>query len=156
MRTILQQIYTTFFEQSILADNIGVFVADNGGTLTESDYPDRGVKVMKNKNVGGTGGFVRCLLEALEDPNKEWTHILFLDDDIRLEPESIYRTYMLYSFIRPNFRCSILGGSLMRMDYPYIQHAKGERWMFDHVEFGRNGFIFFVKKILLSMSWKKM
>ena len=28
----------------------------------------------------------------------------------------------------------------MRMDYPYIQHAKGERWMFDHVEFGRNGF----------------
>ena len=90
---------TTFFEQSILADNIGVFVADNGGTLTESDYPDRGVKVMKNKNVGGTGGFVRCLLEALEDPDKEWTHILFLDDDIRLEPESIYRTYMLYSFI---------------------------------------------------------
>ena len=89
MRTILQQIYTTFFEQSILADNIGVFVADNGGTLTESDYPDRGVKVMKNKNVGGTGGFVRCLLEALEDPNKEWTHILFLDDDIRLEPERI-------------------------------------------------------------------
>ena len=140
VRTILQQIYTTFFEQSILADNIGVFVADNGGTLTESDYPDRGVKVMKNKNVGGTGGFVRCLLEALEDPNKEWTHILFLYDDIRLEPESIYRTYMLYSFIRPNFRCSILGGSLMRMDYPYIQHAKGERWMFDHVEFGRNGF----------------
>lgn len=53
VRTILQQIYTTFFEQSILADNIGVFVADNGGTLTESDYPDRGVKVMKNKNVGG-------------------------------------------------------------------------------------------------------
>ena len=45
--------------------------------------------VIEQDNFGGAGGFTRGLLAALEDPSL--THCALLDDDIRLEPDTILR-----------------------------------------------------------------
>ena len=47
------------------------------------------LRVVEQGNFGGAGGFGRGLLEALDDP--AITHVAFIDDDVRLEPESLFR-----------------------------------------------------------------
>ncbi len=45
--------------------------------------------IIEQNNFGGAGGFTRGLLATLEDP--ALTHCALLDDDIRLEPDTILR-----------------------------------------------------------------
>ncbi len=45
--------------------------------------------IIEQGNFGGAGGFTRGLLATLEDPSL--THCALLDDDIRLEPDTILR-----------------------------------------------------------------
>jgi len=40
------------------------------------------VQLIPNKNVGGSGGFARGLVEALQE--NTYSHFLFMDDDIEL------------------------------------------------------------------------
>jgi len=54
------------------------------------------VQLIPNKNVGGSGGFARGLVEALQ----EYLPILFMDDDIELDSESIYRLFSLYEYAK--------------------------------------------------------
>ncbi|OKL42286.1 hypothetical protein A3843_00940 [Pseudovibrio exalbescens] len=65
-----------------------LLVVDNGGD-TDS-IPFSSGKVIKNKNYGGAGGFMRGLLEVAE--NKLSSHVLFMDDDAVFHPENIRRT----------------------------------------------------------------
>lgn len=120
-------------------DSFGIFVSDNGGTLSPSDFASKGVYLFRNKNVGGSGGFARCMLEAQRDKQSNWTHMIFMDDDIRLEPEVIYRTYQLFAHSSQRYAGAMLGGSLLRNDFPSIQHAKGECWDVNYVQFVKNG-----------------
>jgi len=50
------------------------------------------VQLIPNKNVGGSGGFARGLVEALQE--NTYSHFLFMDDDIELDSESIYRLFL--------------------------------------------------------------
>jgi len=59
-----------------------------GGRLTVHDQP----------NLGGSGGYSRVMYEALK--NTDCEQILFMDDDIRVEPDSILRTLALNRFAR--------------------------------------------------------
>ena len=47
------------------------------------------LRVIEQANLGGAGGFGRGMLEALDDSTT--THICLLDDDVRVEPESLRR-----------------------------------------------------------------
>ncbi len=47
------------------------------------------LRVVEQGNLGGAGGFGRGVLEAMDDA--ACTHIALLDDDVRLEPESLAR-----------------------------------------------------------------
>ena len=47
------------------------------------------IRIIEQANFGGAGGFGRGLLAALDDP--EATHAVLLDDDIRIEPDSLLR-----------------------------------------------------------------
>lgn len=123
----------------VQTDRFGIFVSDNGGTLSMSDFREKGVHLFQNKNAGGSGGFARCMLEAQRDINTNWTHMIFMDDDIRLEPEIIYRSYQLFMHACPKYENAMLGGSLLRNDFPSVQHAKGECWDVDSVQFVKNG-----------------
>lgn len=128
-------------ESSPLYQRLYVYVSDNGNTLPLSELSDEYVHVMANKNAGGAGGFGRCMLEAYNAKDKyNFTHILLMDDDIVLEPESILRTYAILAYAKSYYSDAMLGGALLRMDVPYLQHANGEMWQGGRIGFTKRGY----------------
>ncbi len=84
------------------------FVVDNGRTLSQSDFPSARVTLLPNRNVGGSGGFTKGLIEAVQ--SGLYTHYLFMDDDIELDSEVIYKLFPLYEYGKQDF--AIAGGML--------------------------------------------
>ena len=66
------------------------------------------LRVVEQGNFGGAGGFGRGLLETLDDPDV--THACLLDDDVRLEPESLAR---MAAFFGLATRDLLLGGHML-------------------------------------------
>ena len=78
-----------------LKDSLELFCVDNGGTLKE--VPP-GVRLIRNRNYGGSGGYARGMLEALRPAEKDSdhtgarpTHFWLMDDDIRFDPSVLHR-----------------------------------------------------------------
>ena len=89
-------------QDSFLQDKkFKIFVVDNGKTLNESEFSDYRVQLISNRNVGGSGGFSKGLIEALQEG--VYTHFLFMDDDIELDSEVIYRLFSLYEYAQQDF-----------------------------------------------------
>ncbi|MDF5728056.1 MAG: glycosyltransferase [Rhizonema sp. PD38] len=110
---------STILKDKFLQDKkYQVFVVDNGKTLNEDDFEQQRVQLIPNRNVGGSGGFTYGLIQALQgDVN---THFLFMDDDIELESESLYRLFSLYEYAKVDFAVS---GSMLDL---YKKHILSE------------------------------
>ncbi len=96
-----------------------IFVVDNGKTLSSNDFLDPRIQLIPNSNVGGSGGFTRGLIEALQE---SYSHFLFMDDDIELESESIYRLFALYEYARFDFA---LAGSMLDLYKKHVLYEAG-------------------------------
>lgn len=110
---------TQFIENSDM--NVQLIVVDNSQNITEEE--GAGAKVISNKNLGGSGGFMRGLL-YLKDNG--FSHCLFMDDDASCEMDSIARAYYMMSFAKEN-NLAIAGG-LMDEAEPYILTEKGAQY----------------------------
>jgi galactofuranosylgalactofuranosylrhamnosyl-N-acetylglucosaminyl-diphospho-decaprenol beta-1,5/1,6-galactofuranosyltransferase len=109
-------------QQTILAEMKGVelFVIDNGRTL---GHEEKGrLHILPNRNYGGSGGFTRGIMEASK---RGFTHVLLMDDDIRFEPETIYRTIQLFKVAKPQKRPLMIGGAMLVEDRPTMQFESG-------------------------------
>ena len=106
---------------SEMADHFQMIVVDNGQTLVPADLEDSHVHVFPNINVGGAGGFARGMIESLK-LEKRPTHLLIMDDDVLILPESIKRTYVLLSLLRPEYWDHYISGAMLRMEEKTIQH----------------------------------
>ena len=110
-------------------ENLEVFIIDNAKTLNKSDFQNQHIHLFANQNVGGAGGFTRGLLEIKErEKLLNITHALLMDDDIVIEPESIFRTWTLLSVIKDEFEDAFIGGAMLRLDRQYIQTESGAVW----------------------------
>lgn len=98
-----------------------VHVVDNGRTLDAEKESSWHMTVHPNKNVGGSGGYARGMIEALHNDPKA-THVLLMDDDIQVLPESIKRTYRLLTLLKPEHNDDIISGAMMLYESPNIQH----------------------------------
>lgn len=96
-----------------------VFVIDNAQTLA----PDTGEHIIPNRNLGGAGGFARGMYEIARLP--EFTHILLMDDDVKVHPETVYRVQTLYQTLKPEYADYLIGGAMFRLDLPQIQVEAG-------------------------------
>lgn len=96
-------------------------IVDNGRTLTEQTSYEQSIRIFHNKNVGGAGGFARGMIESLRQPIKP-THILLMDDDVNVSPESFKRIYKLLSILRPEYDDYFISGAMLNMDAANIQH----------------------------------
>ncbi len=116
-----------------------IYVVDNGFDFEPVDSPF--LHIFRNaKNTGGSGGFQRGLEEARKS-DIEFTHIIFMDDDVRFETKSFY---ILYDYLlqatasdwdRP------IAGRMLCMDRPNIQYTAAEIWnagKIQHVEYMRD------------------
>jgi galactofuranosylgalactofuranosylrhamnosyl-N-acetylglucosaminyl-diphospho-decaprenol beta-1,5/1,6-galactofuranosyltransferase len=54
------------------------------------------LQIITQPNLGGSGGFSRAMAETLERPESEFVQLL--DDDVRLEPESVRRSIVFGRF----------------------------------------------------------
>ncbi|WP_445361569.1 glycosyltransferase family 2 protein [Microbulbifer sp. EKSA005] len=99
---------------------IDLLVIDNGRTLGKIETPS--VRVIPNRNYGGSGGFARGILEA-SNFNSAYSHIVLCDDDVELEPSIFTRLQVFYSYCT-NDSLGV-SGSMLRLDKRNIQHENG-------------------------------
>ncbi|WP_049061321.1 glycosyltransferase family 2 protein [Klebsiella aerogenes] len=112
------------FEENLFSDIVGqskfhVYVIDNGCNLDLEPRPN--VTYIKNKNMGGAGGFTRGLFEVKKN-NKE-TYCIFMDDDASCEIESINRAYWFMCFSKKDEQ--MIAGSMLYEDKPQTVYEAG-------------------------------
>ena len=109
--------------------HLQVIVVDNARNLQPSIPASAPVRVLPNPNLGGAGGFARGLIEFREGG---WsTHVVFMDDDISLEPESIVRTISLLSYADSPDLC--VHGAMISEEQPWMQFEAGSAYEFRSV-----------------------
>lgn len=116
-------------EDSPLHDNLEVYVADNGNSLNYVELCSENMYIYPNKNLGGAGGFGRCMFEIYNHKHeKGFTHILLMDDDVVISPESIYRTFSFLQLIKDEYKDAFLGGAMLRLDDRFKQSEAANYW----------------------------
>lgn len=124
--TFKKEAYVTKTVDAITKDNLlqnknfKVFIVDNGKTLKHSDFEDSRVTLVPNRNVGGSGGFTKGLIEALQEG--VYTHFLFMDDDIDLDSEVIYKLFPLYEYGKQDFA---IAGSMLDLYRKHVLYEAG-------------------------------
>lgn len=112
-----------------LYGHLQVYISDNGKTLDQQKLNSDFVHIVGNKNVGGSGGFTRGLIEIMHHLSRyPATHALMMDDDIIIEPEALFRTYMLLRTRKPEYRELFIGGAMLRLDDQAAQVEAGASW----------------------------
>lgn len=103
-----------------IAGNFEMFVVDNGRTLDAGALSCEGITILPNPNVGGAGGFARGMMEALAS-DKKFTHVLLMDDDVRVSPESFKRTFNLLSLANGKYKNAFINGAMLSAQEQNIQ-----------------------------------
>lgn len=117
-----------------LSKHLKVVIVDNAQTLDPDNMKGKNIHVFKNKNVGGSGGFTRGLIECISNSElKETTHVLMMDDDVIIQPESIFRTYKVISLLKPKYLNAFVGGAMLRTDKQWLQTEAGGSWNSGHL-----------------------
>lgn len=98
-----------------------VHVIDNGQSLEPEKYNCDRLTVHPNKNVGGSGGFARGMLEAM-DQEPRATHVLLMDDDVIILPESLKRTYTLLTLLKSEYQGHFIAGSMLALEDMCVMH----------------------------------
>ncbi len=109
--------------------HLQVVVVDNARNLEPQLPASAPVRVLPNPNLGGAGGFARGLIEFRD---KGWsTHVVFMDDDISLEPESIVRAISLFAYAASPDLC--IHGAMLSEEQPWMQFEAGSTYDFKAV-----------------------
>lgn len=98
-----------------IANHLTMHVIDNGSTLPAAELSDEHVTVTPNENVGGAGGFARGMIESLEQSTPA-THVLLMDDDVEVSPESILRTYNLLRIVNDEYSEAFVSGAMLNIE----------------------------------------
>src|SRR5262245_2904679 len=114
-----------------LVDNvIGAVIVSDQGAKKAVDHPGfaaaaaplgNRLSLHNQPNLGGSGGYSRVRYEALK--NTDCEQILFMDDDIRVEPDSILRALAMNRFAKTP---TLVGGQMLNLQEPSHLHVMGE------------------------------
>ncbi len=109
--------------------HLDMFISDNGRTLDVKAMQTDRVHIFPNRNVGGAGGFTRGMIEILDMlPERPFTHVLVMDDDVLINTDAILRTYRLLQFLKPECLGKTVAGAMLRLDNRSLQHECGGWW----------------------------
>lgn len=126
-----------FNKKSYLYSKLDVYVSDNGQTLDVNNLQSDNIHIFPNKNLGGSGGFTRCIIEALTS-KKGYSHIILMDDDILLDTHVIEKTFVFLSMLKAEYRDIMIGGSMLILNEKYRQ--------FENAALYRKGMLKFYQK----------
>ncbi|MEG3755097.1 hypothetical protein [Psychromonas arctica] len=100
---------------------IDIIVVDNSQSLELPEYPS--TFILKNENLGGSGGFTRGMLFAKD---ADYSHVILMDDDASCEVESIFRTRMLFQYSTQDKLA--VSGALLDEEYSYSVWENGAKF----------------------------
>ena len=115
-------------DEAVLGVLTRVFVVDQGSVKVRDHHEfaaatarlgDRLV-VIDQDNLGGSGGFARGMIEAL---GTDVEHVLLMDDDVLLEPDSVLRAH---AFASAASSPVIVGAQMLNLQARSRLHAMGE------------------------------
>lgn len=126
---------------SELYGKVHIFISDNAGTIQKDEISHPLIHLFHNDNSGGSGGFTRGLTEIIKTQEEEkFSYIIFMDDDIEIEAETLLRTYRLLCVLKDEYKDYFLAGAMLRLDNPMIQHENGALWNGGRCHFINRGF----------------
>ncbi|QTX05283.1 glycosyltransferase [Agromyces archimandritae] len=114
---LLEELSTVF-----LVDQGTQTVADESGFEEAAAALGDKLTVIRQPNLGGSGGFSRAMAESLERPDAGY--VMLLDDDVAVEPESILRALR---FARACAKPTIVGGHMFDLNHRSVLHGFAER-----------------------------
>lgn len=105
-----------------------VYVVDQGTETLESrdgfarvqDSLGAKLRYRRQPNLGGAGGFTRGLYEVAEAPHTEHANVLFMDDDILLEPDTVNR---MTAFVNRATEPVIVGAQMLYLLHPTLVYS---------------------------------
>ncbi|MFE6971734.1 glycosyltransferase [Isoptericola sp. NPDC057653] len=113
-----------------LAEAVGTVLVVDQGSRRVVDHPgyaevaaalgDR-LTVIEQRNLGGSGGFSRGMLEALDRPAAD--AVLILDDDVEVEPEALLRAVRFHRAARTPV---VVGGHMLDLHRPTVLNSFSE------------------------------
>lgn len=127
-----------FNEGSSFYGGLHIFIVDNASEISLDE--NESVHLIYNKNNGGAGGFQRGL-EEIRKYDNEFTHVIFMDDDVEFD---ISAFYILYNFLQKADDDSFsrpIAGRMFDIDNPSIQWTAAEKWNggnIEHIQFLRD------------------
>lgn len=115
-----------------------IFVTDNGSEI--SVVNDEFLHIVHNRNNGGSGGFQRGL-EEIRKSGIEFSHVIFMDDDVKFEDDLFYILYDFLCNVSDEYKDNPVAGRMLCMDKPDIQYTAAEVWNsgdIRHIEYMRD------------------
>ena len=99
-------------EKEEWGDYFHLTVVDNGRTLSGSVCAGNpAITLIPNGNVGGAGGFAAGMIHAVESG---WaTHVLLMDDDVTVCPESFKRSLRLLEYASDEYATATIAGAML-------------------------------------------
>lgn len=125
-------------KSSVYYGKMNIFVVDNASELPPFD--NEKVHIFHNRNTGGSGGFQRGIEEIRKYP-EEFSHVIFMDDDVEFKMEAFYILFDFLSTVDEQFAENPVAGRMMCLDRPNIQYTAAEVWNggdIEHIERMRN------------------
>jgi galactofuranosylgalactofuranosylrhamnosyl-N-acetylglucosaminyl-diphospho-decaprenol beta-1,5/1,6-galactofuranosyltransferase len=118
-------------DPAVLARVGSVYVVDQGTDTLESRdgfaplQQELGsvLHYIRQPNLGGAGGFTRGIYEALRHDPAQGQELLLMDDDIRLEPDTVLRMTALAA---RTDRPTLVGGQMLKLLHPERLHVGAE------------------------------
>jgi galactofuranosylgalactofuranosylrhamnosyl-N-acetylglucosaminyl-diphospho-decaprenol beta-1,5/1,6-galactofuranosyltransferase len=83
-------------DRIFLVDQGTQLVAEQAGYDAVADRLGDHLAMIRQPNLGGSGGFARAMYESLQRPESDFVQLL--DDDVRLEPESLRRSIVFAQY----------------------------------------------------------
>lgn len=108
--------------------NVRIYLIDNARTLvSKCRIDDKYLSRLPNPNTGGSGGFEKGLHAAVNS-EMDFTHILFMDDDIMLDGEVLHRLFLLLTTMKNELGRNAIAGTMLKMSDRFTVHEAGAVW----------------------------
>lgn len=116
-----------FDSSSYLKGKLSIRICDNASELKE--IKSGLVKIYRNRNTGGSGGFSYGITETIKDKEEYGiSHVVLMDDDVTVINETFYRLFAFLSMIKEEYAQEVIAGRMFRKDKKNIQYTSAEIW----------------------------
>lgn len=121
IRKNVKLLESTIWREPVYGECFSWKIIDNGRTLDLREFSSNKIQIYYNKNVGGSGGFARGIMETINDERGS-THVLLMDDDVVMYPDSFRRVFALLSTIKPEYSDCFISGAMLELREKNIQY----------------------------------